>query len=366
MALLEARGLIKQYGRRTVVKGVDIDVNVGEIVGLLGPNGAGKTTTFRMMVGMISPKDGKVTFNGQEVTHTAMYKRARLGLGYLAQDSSVFRKLTVEQNLYAILELMTVRRGEPYHSNRRQRRERVDELLEQFGLTRLRKSVAMTLSGGERRRLEIARCLASEPMLIMLDEPFTGIDPKTVADIQEIIRDLRNSSIGVLITDHHVAETLRITDRSYLIADGTMLTHGTPLDIVNDKRAREVYLGKNFNAAAISEEYASTPAPAPQPAPQTQSIRQLLDAEEIVQLVNRLGGPDDVTAAALLEARGYQVVPALVQTLERSDATMRLRAAQLLAKVLGRDIDFDPEGDDVTRSRQVAMLRRMLGERLAG
>jgi lipopolysaccharide export system ATP-binding protein len=254
MALLEARGLKKQYGGRVVVNGVDLAVNAGEIVGLLGPNGAGKTTTFRIIVGMIAPNAGKVVFNGQDITYLAMYKRARLGLGYLAQDSSVFRKLTVEQNLYAILELMTTRRGQPYRSTRRERRERVDELLERFGLTRLRKNLAVTLSGGERRRLEIARCLVSTPMLIMLDEPFTGIDPITVNDIQGIIQELRESGIGVLITDHHVAETLRITDRSYIIADGGMFAHGTPLEIINNPQARAIYLGDGFTAATLGKQ----------------------------------------------------------------------------------------------------------------
>lgn len=253
MALLEARGLKKQYGGRVVVNGVDLAVNAGEIVGLLGPNGAGKTTTFRIIVGMIAPNAGKVVFNGQDITYLAMYKRARLGLGYLAQDSSVFRKLTVEQNLYAILELMTTRRGQPYRSTRRERRERVDALLERFGLIRLRKNLAVTLSGGERRRLEIARCLVSMPMLIMLDEPFTGIDPITVNDIQRIIQELRDSGIGVLITDHHVAETLRITDRSYIIADGGMFAHGTPLEIINNPQARAIYLGESFTAATLGK-----------------------------------------------------------------------------------------------------------------
>lgn len=358
MPLLEAIGLVKQYGRRTVVKGVDFHVNEGEIVGLLGPNGAGKTTSFRMCVGMISPNAGKVTFNNQEVTQMAMYRRAQLGLGYLAQDSSVFRKLTVEQNLYAILELMTTRRGKPFRSNRRQRRERVDELLEQFGLTRLRKSIAMTLSGGERRRLEIARCLVSEPMLIMLDEPFTGIDPKTVGDIQEIVRGLRDTGISVLITDHHVAETLRITDRSYLIADGTMMTHGTPREIVNDQRAREVYLGKNFSAAAIGEEFVSE-------APKS-SIRYLLDSEEIQELIAKLTEENAAEVATKLRQRGQQAVPALLLAMERNDPVLRNRAFVLLSEIANARFQFDPEADMATRLRQIAIIRDSLDRKLAG
>lgn len=369
MALLEARGLMKQYGRRVVVKGVDIDVNAGEIVGLLGPNGAGKTTSFRMMVGMISPKAGSVTFDGHNVTHFAMYQRARLGLGYLAQEQSIFRKLTVEQNLHAIMELMTTRRGKPFRSNARQRRERVDELLAEFGLTRLRKSVATTLSGGEKRRLEIARCLISEPMLIMLDEPFTGIDPKTVGDIQEIIRGLRNQGIGVLITDHHVAETLRITDRSYLIADGTMLTQGTPRDIVNDPRARAVYLGEHFNTAGIIDDEPPRPAAAAATASDNvatpNAIRSLLDSEEVFEQINQLAGPDYQQAAQLLRQRMRQSVPLLIQALQRKDVLLRQRAHALLCEMMNRQLPFDPKGDEATRLQQVAAIRALVEDRLA-
>lgn len=356
MALLEARGLMKQYGKRVVVKGVDLDVNAGEIVGLLGPNGAGKTTSFRMIVGMIAPKGGRVTFNGHDVTHMPMYKRARLGLGYLAQDSSVFRKLTVEQNLFAILELMTTRRGQPYRSTRKQRRERVDELLEQFGLTRLRKSVAMTLSGGERRRLEIARCLVSEPMLIMLDEPFTGIDPKTVGDIQVIVRTLRDQGIGVLITDHHVAETLRITDRSYLIADGTMLTHGTPLEIINNPKAREVYLGENFSTAAITEEFNTKPS----------SVRSFLESEDVQDHINALAEEECTFAARAILSKGQAAVPPLVQALQRPDPLIQTRAHELLCEITGINFTFVPGADESTRLRQIAIIRETLDRRQAG
>ena len=355
MALLEARGLVKQYGRRTVVRGVDIDVDQGEIVGLLGPNGAGKTTSFRMMVGMIAPKAGVVTFNGLDVTHKPMYQRARLGLGYLAQDSSIFRRLTVEQNLFAILELMTTRRGQPFRSNAKQRRERVDELLDQFGLTRLRKSVASTLSGGERRRLEIARCLVSEPMLIMLDEPFTGIDPKTVSDIQTIIRELRTNGIGVLITDHHVAETLRITDRSYLIADGKMLTHGTPMEIVNDREARAVYLGENFNAAAI-EEGKPLSAPMASTPPEDDDPRAH---------VLQLAGPKNEAAVAWLRQRPEQAIAALLEGLGEPDPNVRTQAYGLLGELLQMPIEFEPNADETTRDRQILELQQLLARRRA-
>jgi lipopolysaccharide export system ATP-binding protein len=207
--------------RRRVVDGVDYEVAPGEIVGLLGPNGAGKTTTFRMSCGMIDPDAGKVTLQDKDVTNWPMYKRSREGgMGYLAQESSVFRKLSVQNNLLGVMEMLGM--------NRKERRRRCDELLEQFGVTKLRKAKAQSLSGGERRRVEIARCLVSNPQIILLDEPFTGIDPVTIASIQEIVRDLRSRGISILITDHQVRETLEITDRSYVIRAGQVLCHGRP------------------------------------------------------------------------------------------------------------------------------------------
>lgn len=347
MALLEARGLVKQYGRRTVVNGVDLDVDEGEIVGLLGPNGAGKTTTFRMIVGMIAPKAGLVAFNRIDVTHMPMYQRARLGLGYLAQDSSVFRKLTVEQNLHAILELMSTRRGHPCRLGRRERRNRTDQLLEQFGLTELRRNLAVTLSGGERRRLEIARCLCSEPMLIMLDEPFTGIDPKTVGDIQNIVRDLRANGIGVMITDHHVAETLRITDRSYLIAGGKMLVHGTPLDIVNDPKAREVYLGENFSAAMISEKLTA----------KVQKPSEMLPSQlKLPQESIRSPSP----------LQSWQAIPALFQALESPDPSVRKRAHELMCQVCRTQLTFNADADASVRAQQILAIHAYLERRRAG
>jgi lipopolysaccharide export system ATP-binding protein len=238
--ILEVRGLVKIYGRRRVVDGVDFHVNRGEIVGLLGPNGAGKTTSFRMTCGMIDPNQGRVFLSGQEVTDWPMFQRARDGgMGYLAQESSVFRKLSAEQNLLGMMELLGMKR--------RQRKERCQELLEQFNITHIRKSKAGSLSGGERRRLEIARCLVSEPEIILLDEPFTGIDPVTIQSIQGIIRELRSRGIAILITDHQVRETLQITDRSYVVSKGKVLCHGTPEEVVNHAEAREKYFGDSID-----------------------------------------------------------------------------------------------------------------------
>jgi lipopolysaccharide export system ATP-binding protein len=240
MALLKARGLVKTYGRRRVVDGVDFEVHPGEIVGLLGPNGAGKTTSFRMTCGMIDPDAGSVTLAGKDVTAWPMYRRAKDGgMGYLAQESSVFRKLSVHKNLLGVMEMIGM--------SRKVRNRRAEELMDQFGITHLRKSKAMSLSGGERRRLEIARSLVSDPQIILLDEPFTGIDPVTIDSIQVIIRDLRNRGISVLITDHQVRETLEITDRSYVIRQGRVLCHGRPREVLNNPEARKYYFGDGMD-----------------------------------------------------------------------------------------------------------------------
>ncbi len=236
--LLETSKLLKSYRKRRVVDGVSITVRRGEIVGLLGPNGAGKTTTFYMVVGLIPPESGRVLFNGKDVTKVAMYKRARLGVGYLAQESSVFRRLTVEENILAILETLGI--------SRRQRNKRLKQLLEDLGIEHLARSKADTLSGGERRRLEITRALVTEPEFLLLDEPFSGIDPIAVADCQEIIKGLKERGMGILLTDHNVRETLSITDRSYLMADGQVLISGDAEKLISDKRARAVYLGPKF------------------------------------------------------------------------------------------------------------------------
>lgn len=238
--MLRAVGLAKTYGRRRVVDGVSFEVYPGEIVGLLGPNGAGKTTSFRMICGMIKPTEGEVFLNGREVTQWPMYRRAREGgMGYLAQESSVFRKLTVEENLAAVMELLNF--------DRKARQDRCDELLSQFNITRLRKARASSLSGGERRRLEIARALVSNPKIILLDEPFTGIDPVTIDAIQDIVRRLREDGISILITDHQVRETLQITDRSYVVREGKILVHGTPQEVLADPDARKHYFGDDMD-----------------------------------------------------------------------------------------------------------------------
>lgn len=240
MTLLQVSGLVKSYGRRRVVDGVDFHVERGEIVGLLGPNGAGKTTTFRMTCGMAEPDAGEVMLGGVDVTDWPMYRRAREGgMGYLAQESSVFRKLSVQNNLLGVMEMLGMKR--------RERRQRCDELMEQFGITKLRRSKAMSLSGGERRRLEIARCLVSNPQIILLDEPFTGIDPVTIASIQGIVRDLRERGISILITDHQVRETLEITDRSYVVRSGQVLCHGTRDQVLQNEEARKYYFGENMD-----------------------------------------------------------------------------------------------------------------------
>jgi lipopolysaccharide export system ATP-binding protein len=247
MALLEVSGLQKWYGRRQVVCGVDYEVSRGEVVGLLGPNGAGKTTSFRMTIGLISMDGGHVIFDGKDVTHLPMFKRTRSGMGYLAQDSSVFKQLSVENNLMAILE---TRKG----MNRRKRRERQDELLNQFGLAHIRKTKANRVSGGERRRLEIARCLITEPKLIFLDEPFAGIDPKTVGEIQDAIRNLaERHNIGILLTDHQFRETLEVTDRSYLIREGRVFASGTPEEVLGNPDVKRYYLGERFDAGHLLE-----------------------------------------------------------------------------------------------------------------
>ena len=237
--LVETRGLVKEYRRRRVVNGVAMNVREGEIVGLLGPNGAGKTTSFYMITGLIRPTSGHVYFRGRDVTKLPMYRRARMGLGYLAQEPSIFRNLTVEDNVMAILETLPI--------GVRERRRRLEYLLEELKIGYLAKQKAYTLSGGERRRLEITRALVTDPALILLDEPFSGVDPLAVYDVQQIIRDLKQRGLGILITDHNVRETLSVVDRAYVIYSGEVLTEGTREFLVNDPQAREKYLGKAFS-----------------------------------------------------------------------------------------------------------------------
>jgi lipopolysaccharide export system ATP-binding protein len=236
--LLTTDKLVKIYGGRTVVNGVDINVKRGEVVGLLGPNGAGKTTTFYMIVGLVRPNAGRVIFEDRDVTGMAMYRRAREGMGYLPQEESIFRKLTVHENIMAILE--TTRLG------KQARKHRCDELLTQFGIEHLARNMALTLSGGEKRRLTIARSLVTEPSLLMLDEPFSGVDPIAVYDVQQIIQDLRTQGLAILITDHNVRETLNIVDRAYLIFEGRVESQGTKDFLLNDPISRKLYLGENF------------------------------------------------------------------------------------------------------------------------
>ena len=235
---IQAFDLVKQYGQRTVVNGVSLHASCGEIVGLLGPNGAGKTTTFYMVVGLVRPNAGVISFRGEAITRMPVYRRARLGLGYLAQEASIFRKLTVEENVLAILETLPLTKAE--------RVERAEELLASLGLTKVAKQRAYTLSGGERRKLEIARALVRKPAILMLDEPFSGVDPLAVHDIQEIVKGLRSRGLGIIVTDHNVRETLSIVDRAYLLYDGQILCEGPSDFLVQDETARRLYLGKNF------------------------------------------------------------------------------------------------------------------------
>jgi lipopolysaccharide export system ATP-binding protein len=236
--LLEAENLVKAYNGRTVVDHVSYEVGEREIVGLLGPNGAGKTTSFRMTVGMISPEGGRVRFNGEEITALPMYQRARRGIGYLSQEPSVFQRLTVAENLLAICETMRLTRAE--------RSQMVEELLHQFGLTKVRNNPAKKVSGGERRKLEIARALITRPKLILLDEPFSGVDPIAVESLRTEIVRLRQAGIAILLTDHNVHETLKVTDRSYVIHEGKVICSGSPVELINDPRVRETYLGNTF------------------------------------------------------------------------------------------------------------------------
>ncbi len=234
----------KTYKGRNVVNGVSVEVNQGEIVGLLGPNGAGKTTSFYMIVGLVRPDEGKVFLDEQEITSLPMYKRAQLGIGYLPQEVSVFRKLSVEDNIMAILEMTDL--------NKKEREEKLEKLLSEFHLTHVRKNLGNRLSGGEKRRTEIARALATDPKFVLLDEPFAGVDPIAVEDIQSIVSELRKRNIGILITDHNVQETLSITDRAYLLFEGSILKSGTAEELAADEQVRKVYLGQNFVLRRIS------------------------------------------------------------------------------------------------------------------
>ncbi len=401
MALLEVEGLEKIYGRRKVVKGVSFDVNPGEIVGLLGPNGAGKTTSFRMATGQIAPNAGKVTFNGEDVTPLPMYLRARRGMGYLSQEPSVFRKLSVEKNLLAILEALPKSRSLGRSLTRSERWDRTNAALARFKLEHVRRNTAARCSGGEKRRLEIARCLVCEPLLILLDEPFAAVDPITTEDIRTNIRQLAESGIGILITDHNVREVFRTADRVYLITDGVVVTRGTPHELVNDEIAIKAYLGRSFeedgftrhlvtrvgvldgSTTASPPPTATVSAAFPEPdvlpfplttPPSTGGLGgplagvagPILDQERLRLAIEQL--PDDRTMRAAtveLANRGAAAIPALLAALERREIILRKRAFELLKFILRSPtpLDYDPDGPDDIRLRQVAYLRAKLERR---
>jgi lipopolysaccharide export system ATP-binding protein len=403
MALLEVEGLEKIYGRRKVVNGVSFDVNAGEVVGLLGPNGAGKTTSFRMATGQIAPNAGQVTFNGEDVTGLPMYQRARRGMGYLSQEPSVFRKLTVEKNLIAILEALPKSRTLGRSLTRSERWERTNTALARFKLEHVRRNNAARCSGGEKRRLEIARCLVCEPLLILLDEPFAAVDPLTTEDIRRNIRELADSGIGILITDHNVREVFRTADRVYLITDGVVVTKGTPHQLVNDEIAIRAYLGRSFEEDGFTRHFAAragrsagevlggstslasgtTPAPFPQPAaspfvappPRPQSgplsgtAGAVLELERLRRAVEGLGDDRTVKAGTVeLARKPASSIPVLLEALERREPLIRRRAFELL-KYLARDagpLEFDPDAAADVRLRQVAYLRARLERHRSG
>ena len=366
MALLEVRGLVKAFGRRKVVDGVSFDVQAGEVVGLLGPNGAGKTTSFRMTTGQLSPNDGSVTFNGADVSYMPMFKRARLGMGYLSQEQSIFRRLTVEKNLLAILEALPRSRSLGRKLTYRERWQRTDTVLEQFHLSHIRKNPAARASGGEKRRLEIARCLVCEPLLILLDEPFAAVDPKTTEDIRANIRRLAEQGIGILLTDHNVREVLKITDRSYLIKDGKVITAGTPQQLINDPIAINEYFGTTFSDNTFGGGF---PAPVQTSMPATPSLAvdQLVDQERMRRWIEGLRHNDTLRSATEeLVKRGRAAVPVLIEALDRRELDLRVRACELLKHILGGAVDFDPYAPDEVRQRLAAMLRqRLLVQRAA-
>jgi len=346
MAILEVTGLERWYGRRKVVDGVTFQVDVGEVVGLLGPNGAGKTTSFRMTTGQVAPHGGKVIFNGVDVTHLPMYRRARLGMGYLAQETSVFRKLTLEQNIHAILEAMPVHRTLGRRLYRSERIERTDRVLDQFGLLHLRKNNAARLSGGEKRRLEIARCLVADPLLILLDEPFTGIDPQTIEDIQKIVRDLRDQGIGILVTDHRVREILTITDRSYLIKSGKVRTHGTPQEIVRDPVAIQEYLGNSFTEDPFSGPTGGGGRHSAIPVDPGAARRAF---ERFVA--------GDMAAGMEVLSQITTALPILFDYLDHPNPQHRARAHEILCRFSGAALDFDPMAPEPLRREKARIIR---------
>ena len=354
MALLEARGLVKFYGKRKVVDGVSYDVNAGEVIGLLGPNGAGKTTSFRMTTGQIAPNDGQVVFNGEDVTRLPMYRRARLGMGYLTQEQSIFRKLSVEKNLIAILEALPRSRSLGRKLSYSERWERTNALIDRFQLTHVRKNNAARCSGGEKRRLEIARCLACEPLLILLDEPFAAVDPKTTEDIRRNIRELAHQGIGILLTDHNVREVLKITDRSYLIKDGRVVTQGTPQQLIHDPIAIAEYLGTTFTDNTFG---GGTPA-----TPYAEPVNGNGVDGDVRRIVEALRAESTRPAAVQeLLKRGRASVPPLADALDRREPDLRVQAFEVLKRLVPAPLNFDPYAADDIRARQVIAIRQQLG-----
>ncbi len=350
MAILEVTGLERWYGRRKVVDGVSFTVDVGEVVGLLGPNGAGKTTSFRMTTGQVAPNGGRVIFNGVDVTNLPMYRRARLGMGYLAQETSIFRRLSVEQNIHAILESIPKHRTFGRAVTRLERIHLADKVLDQFGLLHLRKNNAARLSGGEKRRLEIARCLVADPLLILLDEPYTGIDPQTIEDIQKIVKDLRNQGIGILVTDHRVREILSITDRSYLIKSGKVVTHGSPQEIIRDPVAIQEYLGNSFSNEAFGGPAFGA----------TSNFRQPtgVGADLIAQrgLFERFVSGDTQAGLEILSQMTL-FAPLMIEYLDHPGLAHRHRAYELLCRFAGQPLDYDPGAVDGLRREKIRHLR---------
>jgi lipopolysaccharide export system ATP-binding protein len=368
MDTLIAEGLGKSYKGRQVVRGVDLRISRGEVVGLLGPNGAGKTTSFRMITGQVTPYAGTVLFNGHDVAQLPMFRRARLGLGYLPQQSSVFRKLTVEQNILAILEVLHSYRSLGRKLTRAERYKKTDEVLERFGLSHLRKNNASRLSGGETRRLEIARCLVCDPLIILLDEPFAGIDPQTVADIQQIIRGLKEQGIGILVTDHQVREILAVTDRIYVVQAGKVLMHGTPQQIVSDATVIKEYLGSNYANETVHGLPPQPPPSAPAQAallPRREPVHPIGEQGQLRSLIEQLKTPERASAAFELLQRGDEAILPLLGALERRDVEIRLVAFELLKQLIGDGAEFDPHAPEAHRRRQLAVLRERL-ERKAG
>ncbi|HLW68593.1 MAG TPA: LPS export ABC transporter ATP-binding protein [Gemmataceae bacterium] len=359
-ALLEVQGLVKFFGWRKVVDGVNFEVHPGEIVGLLGPNGAGKTTSFRMTAGQLTPNGGHVWFAGNDVTNLPMYKRARLGLGYLPQEQSVFRRLTVEQNLLAILEALPRSRSLGRALTRRERWERTEAALERFRLTHVRKTNSARASGGEKRRLEIARCLVCEPLLIMLDEPFANVDPLTKYDIQQIVRSLATSGIGILITDHDVDHVLEVADRIYLITDGKVRTHGTPAEIVRDPTAINSYLGQKY----LNREFGPKPARGAVRSPTAaESSESPPEGDfEVHGWIKALMGDADQFRQAVshLLPNSARSVPALLDAMEQPAAEVRRRAYAVLRQMTAGHAEFDPYAPLQARRQQLARLREQL------